>query len=226
MGLIHLLKETNYINERMMLIKYEDYAKAVTEAYKARPVKDTSVVLKSWDVLRESNEKMFKRLSAVVDVVWTTDDPYHSQKQMKDEVKETGKLYINTDYSKNLLSGWSEEENWKFRAVHDFIVHIGGDVDFSQKGEIQAFNVHAKIAPPDSLDALFSEIVGQASFVTVTGDFPDPQKASKLYGFDYDKVGNIHWDDYRLNFTENPIKEYTDEEINKIIKSVRVGEIK
>lgn len=203
-----------------MLSDYKKYAEAVTEAYKARPIKDEPFILKSWDILNKHNKKMFKRLSSKVDVIWTNKDVYSSQEEMKDNVISSGKLYINTDYSENLPSGWTKEDNWKFRAVHDYIVHIGGDVDFSQRGEIQAFNVHAKIAPPDSLDALFSEIIGQACYVTTTGEFPDPQKACKLYGFDYDKVGNINWDEYKLNFIKNPIKEYDENEIKDIINKV------
>lgn len=219
------MKLTKIINssllEKVMLIDYSKYAEAVTEAYEARPVVDSSSELRSWETLKQSNDKMFKRLSGVIEVVWTTDDPYQSQSQMKKEVEQSGKIYINTEYSDNLASGWSKEDNWKFRAVHDYIVHIGGDVSFGQRGEIQAFNVHAKIAPPAALDALFSEVVGQACYATVTGDFPNPQKACKLYGFDYNKLGNIDWDEYRKNFEENPIREYTDEEIDTIISKVK-----
>lgn len=209
----------NILLEKMVLKTYTKYAEAVTEAYKARPLKEND--MSSWISLRQSNDRMFKRLSSVIEVIWTKDDPYSSQQEMKEKVKRTGKLYINTDYSSNLVSGWSEEDNWKFRAVHDFIVHIGGNVDFTQKGEIQAFNVHAKIAPKAALDALFSEVVGQACYVTVTGDFPNPQKACVLYGFDYYNVGLINWNEYRKNFIVNSTREYTEEEINNIIQKVR-----
>lgn len=208
------------LHEKMMLSNYSKYAEAATEALEARPNKDSPDVLRSWAVLRKHNLLMFKRLSAWVDVIWTEEDPYQSQAQMKREVEETGKLYINTGFSRNLLSGWSEEDNWKFRAVHDYVVHIGGNVDFSQRGEIKAYNVHAKIVPPAALDALFSEVVGQAAYATVRGRFLPVQKAAKLYGFDYKKVGLIDWLEYRKNFTVNPIRYYSEDEIDKIIRKV------
>lgn len=205
----------------MMLKSYGRYAEAVAYALEARPVRDRSDALRSWKILRDHNEVMFKRLSSWVDVEWTNTEPYTSAEQMRREVEETGKLYINTGFSENLASGWSKEDNWKFRAVHDYIVHIGGKVDFSQKGEIKAYNVHAKIAPRRALDALFSEVVGQAAYATVRGKFMTPQKAAKLYGFDYIKVGNIDWDEYRKNFTESPIRYYSEEEIDRIVESLR-----
>lgn len=174
-----------------MLIDYSKYAEAVTEAYEARPVVDSSSELRSWEALKQSNDKMFKRLSGVIEVVWTTDDPYQSQSQMKKEVEQSGKIFINTEYSDNLASGWSKEDNWKFRAVHDYIVHIGGDVSFGQRGEIQAFNVHAKIAPPAALDALFSEVVGQAcgKYYHLMMDVPSEARGKELTVEDMESFG-------------------------------------
>lgn len=212
MGLLKIL------NERLALVNYEKYAKAVAIAYEHRPNKEN---LRSWDALREHNLKMFKRLQSRVEVIWTDDEPYDSAQQMKREVLDTKKMYITTRYSDNLTNGWSKEENWKFRAVHDYIVHIGGDHDFSLKGEIGAFNTHAKIAPPDAYDALFSEVVGQVCYVDTYGEFPDPQKSCILYGFDYDKLGEINWDLYRKNFTENVSNKLSDEKIDIIIKKVK-----
>jgi hypothetical protein len=209
------------LSESVILRDYTKYSKAVATAYVARPVKDVPEVLRSWKILRDHNLKMFKRLQSRVEVIWTEEDPYKSQEEMKVKVLSTGKLYINNQFSENLSSGWTPEDNWKFRAVHDYVVHIGGDVTFSERGEIQAFNVHAKLVPPTALDALFSEVVAQVCYVHTFGDFPNPQKASKLYGFDYNKVGLVDWDEYRLNFTENAIKEYSSEEIDAIIEDVR-----
>lgn len=212
MGLLKLL------NERLSLANYDKYAKIVAVAYKHRPDKDN---LRSWEVLRKHNLKMFKQLQSRIDVIWTEDEPYDSAGQMKKEVLDTGKMYITTQYSDNLMSGWSEEDNWKFRAVHDYIVHIGGNHDFSLKGEIGAFNTHAKIAPRDAMDALFSEVVGQVCYVDTYDEFPNPQKACILYGFDYDKLGDIDWTLYRKNFTENVSNKLSDEQIDTIINKFK-----
>ena len=209
------------IKEAIKRQSFKEYSKAVTIAYIMRPVKDTPEILRSWDILNRHNQRMFDILQSKVKVEWTSDDPYKTAQEMREKVKKSGIIYINTDYSSNLPSGWSEEDNWKFRTVHDFIVHIGGKVDFTQKGEIQAFNVHAKIVPPAALDALFSEVVAQAAYATTMNDFPKQQKACKLYGFDYKNIGNIDYDEYRKNFTVNPKKEIDKKLIDRIITSVQ-----
>lgn len=212
---------TNILKEAITLSNFKDYSKAVAYAYKARPNKGDSKVMRAYDVLNRHNHKMFKRLQSRVDVKFTSDEPYDSASEMKRKVKETGVMYINTDHSDNLNNGWSEKDNWIFRAVHDYIVHIGGDHDFSLRGEIGAFNTHAKIAPPDAIPVLFSEVVAQVCYVEEFGDFPDPQKACILYGFDYDQLGEVNWDKYRDNFTLNPIRTYSKGKIDSIIKKVK-----
>lgn len=212
---------TKIISEALVLTNFNKYAIAVTEAYKARGKKESPEKMRSWEILRNHNNKMFKRLQSKVEVVWTSDDPYETAEQMRNEVESTGKMYITTEYSDGLQSGWSKEDNWKFRAVHDYIVHIGGNHDFSLRGEIGAYNTHAKIAPPDALPALFSEVVGQVCYVTVVGEFPSVQKACYLYGFDYDQVGRINWEEYKKNFILNPIRTYSESQIETIINKVK-----
>jgi hypothetical protein len=76
------------------------------------------------------------------------------------------------------------------RAVHDYYTHIIANQDFGLKGELRAYNTHAKLAPPAALPALFTEVVGQVSYAIVHGDFTK-QKICKLEGFDYKNVGKI-----------------------------------
>ena len=128
--------------------------------------------------------------------------PYQDAADMTRRVKEEGVLYVNTDFSENLASGWTPYDNWVFRAVHDFIVHIGGHHDFSLRGEIGTFNRHAKIIPHEARAAAFSEIVGQAAYAIVRSRFPKPQKACLLYGFDYVNVGDVDPKEYKRNWTE------------------------
>ena len=209
------------VNVTVDINDHRRFVKAVALAYNARPIKEKDRnLLKSWDFLSQHTSRMFKRMSANVKVEWVEGQPYESAEEMNKKVKETGVLQISKDFSDNHQIWKNEEDNWKFRAVHDYIVHIGGKVDFSIKGEIKAYKVHGKIVPPDALPALFSEVVGQVCYVDVYGEFPDPQKACVLYGFDYKKVGVINWTEYRKNFTENPKHQYSESKIDQIIKSV------
>lgn len=66
----------------------------------------------------------------------------------------------------------------------------GGNIGhvFSLRGEINAFLTHSRLASPRIVPVLFTEVVGQACYNTVVGDFPT-QKAAIIYGFDYRHVG-------------------------------------
>jgi hypothetical protein len=85
---------------------------------------------------------------------------------------------------------FTPEQNWKFRAVHDWFSHILGKTDFSPKGEIRAYNVHAKMFSPAALPALFTEIVGQVAAFLDKGSF-QVQKVAILPGFSYTRLGEV-----------------------------------
>lgn len=198
------------LTERLVLKNYRTYAERIADAYDARPVYEAAAKA-SYDALRRHNYRMFKQILSRVRVVFGSESakdyelgvsggPYKDAADMTRRVKETGVLLVNTDFSENLASGWSPKDNWVFRAVHDYVVHIGGNHDFSLRGEIGTFNRHAKILPRTALPAAFSEVVGQAAYAIVRNKFPNPQKACILYGFDYINVGVIDEDEYAKNF--------------------------
>jgi hypothetical protein len=200
------------LKEKLVLINFDKYVNLVYEAYDNAPVYDESVV-HHWTALRDSNYVLFQRLLSKVKVTFTSEDkqyannfrngveingkvypviyhtdPYDSQETMKRQYEETGELMISIDYSTHPV--FTIIDNIVFRTVHDFMVHILGGHRFTAKGEIGAYNRHAKLAPPKALPALFTEIVGQVSYQIVTGDF-GVQKIAILEGFDYTEVGKV-----------------------------------
>ncbi len=197
-------------NEKLVLKDYSLYIKKVANAYKEAPDFEESEKYR-WNILNDSNHTFFKRLLSKVivvfcttdkskdgtkisimdkefDVVYKKDDPYGSQKEMREDYFKNKELLISMDYSEHPI--FSVEENIVFRTVHDYIVHILADVDFSGKGEIAAFNAHSKLAPNESVPAIFTEVVGQASYFLTFGNFPK-QKITILKGFDYQNVGDV-----------------------------------
>jgi hypothetical protein len=207
---INKLKEQS-ISEKMVLSSWYDYSKIVAEKYKEAPEYDASAT-KYWNALKQSNDKLFKRLLSRTKIILVSEDssnkdkvlnllgteypvktvngdPYENQKEMKLDWQNTRSVMISIDHSDHPV--FSVEENVIFRSVHDFIVHILGNHPFGNKGEIAAYNLHAKLAPPNALPALFTEVVGQASYAVVYGSFP-VQKIAVLDGFDYINIGNVH----------------------------------
>ena len=191
------------LREKMMLTDYKAYSRKVADAYDARPVRDPAAVA-SFAALKRHVLHMFKQLLSRIRIEFVKEaEPYKNAADMTKRVAAEGVMYVSTLFSENLASGWSERDNWMMRAVHDYIVHIGGHHDFSLRGEIGTFNRHAKVAPRAALPALFSEVVGQVAYAIVRGKFPSPQKACVLYGFDYIKVGVVDEEGYALNWTKD-----------------------
>lgn len=206
-----ILKNIIYeaLSEKMVVnrVSSKEYAKCVANAYEDAPVYDKSAE-PYWKALADSNDKLFKRLLSKVDVIFTSEhpkrdklkllgkdykliqhkDPYSSAKQMADDVKKNGRIMISADHSDHPI--FSVEQNIIFRTVHDYIVHILGKKEFGLYGELQSYNLHAKMLPVKARPAAFTEIVGQVCWYDVFGGFP-VQKVAILEGFDYVNVGYV-----------------------------------
>lgn len=161
------------------------FAKAVADAYARAPMFDKAA-LPSYRALAASIEKIFKQILSKVEVRFVPGQPYVDDREMAEKVKATGILYISTDYNSHPF--FNPEQNLKFRAVHDWFSHIVTGAEFSQRGELKAYNAQAKVTSREALPALFTEVIGQAAYATTYGDFP-PQKVAILPGFDYYNVG-------------------------------------
>lgn len=179
--------ENRLIDEKLVLSNYKDYAEIVAQSYIDAPDFDESMI-PSYNALMESTKKLFKQLQSKLKVEFVDYNPYESRDQMNDEVKKTGVLKILSLYNDHPL--FSKEENLMFRAVHDYFTHIISNQNFDLRGELKAYNTHAKLVPPDALPALFTEVAGQACYAIVNGSFPK-QKICKLNGFDYKNIGKI-----------------------------------
>jgi hypothetical protein len=199
--------------EKMLLKNWDEYAKIISAKYDALPTFDQDAV-QYWKALNDSNYILWKRLLSRVNVIfvsgeeeyrdtpqtisildkehqlifWEGGQPYDTQSQMKADYDQNGRLYISIDYSEHPV--FNMIDNIVFRTVHDFIVHIQGDYPFGLKGELQAFNLHAKLAPKNALPALYTEVVGQVCQFIIKGDFPI-QKVAVMDDVDYYNIGSV-----------------------------------
>ena len=197
------------VTEKMGVTKKNvtEFTKMVADAYDAAPVHDPAAD-SHWRALNASNRKLWQRLLSRIKIIFTTEsgstepitingksyevvqmeDPYSTQSEMKSDVETNKRLYISKDHSDHPL--FSVEDNIIFRTVHDYIVHILGNKPFGAYGELQAYNLHAKLVPEEAKAAIFTEVVGQVSWQNIHGSFP-VQKVAVLNGFDYDEVGKV-----------------------------------
>ena len=186
---------------KLVLTDYKPYVPIVAEAYAARPTLERAAI-PAWEALARHTDRMYKQLLSQVEVIPTADDPYPDYESMMKDIRENRRMKIYSGASDHPL--WDVDQNIRFRAVHDYVVHRAGEHPFTLRGELGAYNRHVKIAPPIAHGAIFTEIVGQTCSFFYNGEqFNFPQKCAFLYGFDYDKVGVWYPERYAQNFTKS-----------------------
>lgn len=166
------------------------YCEALSQRYDELPSYEADEVWR-WELLAKHVEKLYRRILSRVDVVFVDGQPYDDAQQMRDEVARTGVLYISKDYNEHPV--FSPETNLKFRAVHDYVVHISPGPrgpDFTDRGELRAYNLHRRLVPPESWPALFTEVAGQACYANARGEFPE-QKIAVFRDVDFYNVGEF-----------------------------------
>ena len=193
------LDNFNLFNEKLILNNYDEYAKLVADAYEAAPEYDESVLPSYRALIDHAVNKLYPQiLGKGIDIQFVEDDPYADRNQMAADVENNKVLKISKLFNDHPV--FTAEENLKFRAVHDYYTHIVCNQDFGLKGELKAYNTHARLAPPAALPALFTEVVGQACYAIDRGQVDDngdfvpafgDQKVAELPGFDYREVGKV-----------------------------------
>jgi len=166
------------------------YGQLASEAYAAAPDYDPAAA-SSYKALEPFIEKMFRQLQSKVKVEFAEENPYESDEEMRQDVLENGVLKVFTGGTEHPI--FDPELNIKLRAVHDWMSHIqpsGHSPGFDMKGEVHAYNAHLHTIPPAAAPALFTEVIGQASFFINNGHFPE-QKIAILPGFDYFNIGVV-----------------------------------
>ncbi|MBS1771178.1 MAG: hypothetical protein JSS77_16125 [Acidobacteria bacterium] len=101
--------------------------------------------------------------------------PYHCHLDLAEDIKDgTMRVYAGCLNHPE----FTDEENWMFRAVHDYFGHAmpGHPFDTFQ-GEVDAFRAHAATFPATigarlALQAMAQEVVGQAGAFYMTGKYP------------------------------------------------------
>lgn len=172
----------------LILADYGSYCDIVADRYEDAPDFDEDEAWR-WDLLIKSTEDFYDKMLHEVDVVFVDGQPYGSAEEMAELVDETGVLEVSKDYNEHPI--FTKLQNLKFRAVHDYIVHILGKSSFTRRGEIRAYNLHRRLAPRDTWPALFTEVAAQACYANSHGEFHPVQKIAILPGIDFYRVGNI-----------------------------------
>lgn len=129
---------------------------------------------RSYDALVRGVEEQYRSLP--VQVEFTKADPYGtSSRRMFRDVDSFGRLKVWTGSSDHPVL--TPEQNWKFRAVHDYFGHYVPRVGFSRSGERAAYEAHRKMFPREAHAALAAETEAQQAVYRITGTYATEQKA-------------------------------------------------
>jgi hypothetical protein len=123
--------------------------------------------------IKHVTNKLFDMIPYKIE--FTEDDPYESAKEMREKVKEENIIKIYTVFDGHPFL--NEEENSKFRAVHDVFAHLVCGCPFTFVGEYTAYLEQRNYYPKSTWNVLFSEIPAQTCAYYYTGSFDFKQRA-------------------------------------------------
>jgi hypothetical protein len=155
-------------------------ALAVRPAY-ANPKPLTRTMRRSYDALTNVINEQYAHITtpreqggAGITVEVTHENPYSHPREMHEDVTKNRRLRVLSTESTGGHTMWANEQNDKFRAVHDALGHLAIGRDFSRHGEEAAYESHAATMPREAHRALAAETRAQNAYMIhdPNKDFP------------------------------------------------------
>lgn len=140
-------------------------ASRIADAYDELPVDDPAAH-EAYDKLIEEIDMQYDFLvnEVGIDIEFVDDDPYQSSAEMMDDVENNNRLRVLKTSSTEPHPYLSNEQNDKFRAVHDYFGHAATGRGFAQDGEEAAWVSHSLMFSEKARQALTTETRGQNSW--------------------------------------------------------------
>lgn len=154
--------------------------RTVGRLYDALPEHDPKAAPHFEAMRREINDQhdfITNRLGIRTEVV--DHDPYSDVHEMMDDINHHKRMKVLGTHVTGGHPFFSDDENDKFRAVHDFFGHAATGRSFDRHGEQAAYLAHAQMFTPAARPALTSETKGQNASLILNGHF-GPQKVAAL----------------------------------------------
>lgn len=132
---------------------------------------------KAYKALAEETEKQFDMLvkELKVNIEFVDEDPYENFLEMRQDFLENRRLKVMRTAVTGSHPFLTDEQNDKFRAVHDAFGHLAAGRGFDRHGEEAAYQAHRTMFSEDAVKALATETRGQNMFLIERGFF-GPQK--------------------------------------------------
>jgi GNAT superfamily N-acetyltransferase len=162
------------------VVANRERASKIADVYESLPKMDRDAIDEYESLSTEVEEQfdfMTKELGIKVEFV--KDDPYKTSKEMFDDASN-GTLKVLSTASTGAHPLFSDNQNDKFRAVHDYFGHAATGRGFGQDGEEAAWVHHSQMFTDKARGALTTETRGQNSFYNNRGKQFADQKVALL----------------------------------------------
>jgi hypothetical protein len=140
-----------------------------------------------FEAMRQETNRQFDFMTAGrrggglgIHVETTQHDPYSNAEEMATDLSQNRRLKVLSTATTGSHPYFSDEENDKFRAVHDAFGHAGTGRGFDRHGEEAAYQAHARMFTPIARRALAAETRGQNSAMISAGGTFQPQKIATM----------------------------------------------
>ena len=139
-------------------------AKQIAEIYARTPNSPQDpAVQAAYAALINEVDAQYAILPVEIVPVDTHSYPYKTSQDMMDDVLHNHRLAVFDGGDDHAIL--SREQNFKFRAVHDFFGHAAHGYAFGPRGEENAWVQHCKMFSPEARRAMTTETRGQNSWV-------------------------------------------------------------
>ena len=162
------------------VVANRERASRIADIYDTLPKMDRDAV-DEYEALASEVEEQFDFMTKTlgVKVEFVAEDPYKTSKEMFEDVSR-GTLKVLKTETTGAHPLFSDEQNDKFRAVHDYFGHAATGRGFGQDGEEAAWVHHSQMFTLKARAALTTETRGQNSFFNNRGKQFADQKVALL----------------------------------------------
>lgn len=145
--------------------------------------------------VKDSYDQMIHEIDAqydyIVDIVGITievgkAEPYASPAEMMADIRNNKTLKVRPTSLDGGHPYLTNEQNDRLRAVHDFFGHAGMGNSFSRDGEYIAYLKHAQMFSEMARGAMFSETMGQNSWLVFSAKNQKRRAQAKRLGLSYE----------------------------------------
>lgn len=140
-----------------------ELARRIAKTYEDADPVMTDADVASYDQLGREVDAQYEYMTEVmfIEVEIVSSNPYASPSELAADIRDNNRVKILSSESTGGHPYVSNEQNDRFRAVHDFFGHTVMGNSFTRHGEEAAYLIHSQMFSEGARGAMHSETVGQ-----------------------------------------------------------------